>query len=453
MQKLIAKYGLAAHLALLAVAPQFFSLSAACWLAALTACWLFLEPSRLGQESLSAARQRVLRSVLSDPLFWIMMLLTLVAAVRMSNGGVGQLYDAESGMWVMRGAAVDLLPGCVYGGGRMEFAACLVILVVLQGCRHALGRGARCAFLLGFSAISGVAAAAECVRASMGDRAVLAAMDCSFSNPSYSGVYYGIALLAGISAFSAGLQRGWYRSLFLFVFAVAGNAAGLFAFSPAVVTLVFVSAAFLLVVYSAAWNYVTSNSGEALVFLIGVVGFLVAAAGLVMAAVPSGGIAAKLAPFFGEAGFLPKDFFPVHDLLSRLSLDMWSAHPWLGAGLGSFADGVRFIASSEDLAAIPAQQSAPFGLHWLVLAERGSIGAFLVLAPLAVLAASYVRRAVSGVAAGFPPPSCFAGFLVLPAAVLESLAGVSLLAPGAITAFMLLFSVAASSFAKVKSNG
>ena len=421
MQKLIAKYGLAAHLALLAVAPQFFSLSAAVWLAALTACWLFLEPSRLGRESLSAARQRVLRSVLSDPLFWIMLLLTLVAAVRMANGGVGQWYDAESGEWVMRGAAVGSLPGSVDGGGRMEFAACLVILVVLQGCRHALGRGARCAFLLGFSAISGVAAAAECVRASMGDRAVLAAMDCSFSNPSYSGVYYGIA-------------------------------AGLFAFSPAVVTLVFVSAAFLLVVYSAAWNYVTSNSGEALVFLIGVVGFLVAAAGLVMAAVPSGVIAAKLAPFFGEAGFLPKDFFPVHDLLSRLSLDMWSAHPWLGAGLGSFADGVRFIASSEDLAAIPAQQSAPFGLHWLVLAERGSIGAFLVLAPLAVLAASYVRRAVSGVAAGFPPPSCFAGFLVLPAAVLESLAGVSLLAPGAMTAFMLLFSVAASSFAKVKSN-
>ena len=57
-----------------------------------------------------------------------------------------------------------------------------------------------------------------------------------------------------------------------------------------------------------------------------------------------------------------------------------------------------------------------------------------------------------GGAAGFPPPSCFAGFLVLPAAVLESLAGVSLLAPGAMTAFMLLFSVAASSFAKVKSN-
>ena len=452
MQKLIAKYGLAAHLALLAVAPQFFSLSATVWLAALSACWLFLEPSRLGQESLSAARQRVLRSVVSDPLFWIMLLLTLVAAVRMANGGVGPWYDAEGGEWIMRGAAVGSLPGCVDGAGRMEFAACLAILVVLQGCRNALGRGARCAFLLGFSAISGVAAVVECIKASLGDRAVLAAMDCSFSNPSYSGVYFGIALLAGISAFSVGLQRGWYRSLFLFVFAVAGNAAGLFVFSPPVVTLVFVSAAFLLVAYSAAWNYVASSSGEALVFLVGVVGFLVAAAGLTMAAAPSGVIAAKLAPFFGEAGFLPKEFFTVHDLLSRLSLDMWKAHPWLGAGLGSFADGVRFIASPEDLAAIPAQQVAPYGMHWMVLAERGSIGAFLILAPLAVLAASYVRRAVSGVAAEFPPPSCFAGLLVLPAAVLESLAGVSLLAPGAMTAFMLLFSVAASSFAKVKPN-
>ena len=161
----------------------------------------------------------------------------------------------------------------------------------------------------------------------------------------------------------------------------------------------------------------------------------------------------KLAPFLGEAGFLPKDFFTIHELLSRLSLDMWRAHPWLGAGLGSFADGVRFIATPEDLAAIPAQQSAPFGLHWLVLAERGSIGAFLILAPLAVLAASYVRRAVSGVAAGFPPPSCFAGLLVLPVAALESLAGVSLLAPDAITAIKLNFSVATITVAKVKSNG
>ena len=307
--------------------------------------------------------------------------------------------------------------------------------------------------MLGFSAISGIAAVAECIEAGVGDRVVLAAMNCSFSSPSYSGVYFGIALLAGIAAFSAGLQRGWYRSIFLFVFAVTGNAAGLFAFSPSVVTLVFVFAAFMLVAYSAAWNYVVSNSGEALVFLIGIIGFLVAAAGLTMATVPSDALAAKLAPFLGEAGFLPKDFFTIHELLSRLSLDMWRAHPWLGAGLGSFADGVRFIATPEDLAAIPAQQSAPFGLHWLVLAERGSIGAFLILAPLAVLAASYVRRAVSGVAAGFPPPSCFAGLLVLPVAALESLAGVSLLAPGAITAFMLLFSVAASSFAKVKSNG
>ena len=345
-----------------------------------------------------------------------MLLLALVAAVRMANGGVGPWYDAESGDWIMRGAAVGSLPGGVDGGGRMEFAACLAILVVLQGCRHALGRGARCAFLLGFSAISGVAAAVECIEASIGDRTIMAAMDCPFSNPSYSGVYFGIALLAGISAFSAGLQRGWYRSLFLFVFAVTGNAAGLFAFSPPVVTLVFVAAVFLL------------------------------------ATVPSDVIAAKMAPFFGESGFLPKDFFTVHDLLARLSLDMWKAHPWLGAGLGSFADGVRFIASPEDLAAIPAQQVAPFGLHWMVLAERGSIGAFLILAPFAVLAVSYVRRAVSGVMAEFPPPACFAGLLVLLAAALESLAGVSLLASGTMTAFMLLLSVAASSFAKVKPN-
>lgn len=453
MQKLIAKYGLAAHLAFLAAAPQFFSLSATIWLAALSACWLFLEPSRIGDESLSGARLRVLKAVVADPMFWIMLLLTVVAAVRMANGGVGPWYDAENGVWVMRGAAVAALPGCVDGGGGMEFASCLALLVVLQGCRHALGRAARSAFLLGFSALSGLAAVVLCVEAAVGNSAVLSAMDCSFSNPSYSGVYFGITLLAGISAFSLGLQRNWYRSLFLYVFGVAGNAAGLFAFSPPVVALVFAAAAFLLLVYCAAWNFVVSHSGESLVFIIGAIGLLVAAAALTMASLPSELIAAKLAPFFGEAGFLSPDFFSVHDLLSRLSLDMWKEHPWLGSGVGSFADGVRFIASPEDLAAIPPLQKAPLGVHWMVLAERGSIGAFLLLSPIVVLLASYVRRAVGGVIAReFPSPPCFAGLLALVAVVLESLAGVSLLVPGTMTAFMLLVSVSASSFAKVKRN-
>lgn len=451
MQKLIAKYGLAAHLAFLAVAPQFFSLSTTVWLAALGACWLFLEPSRVGDESLSAARSRVLKAVMLDPLFWIMLLLTVVAAIRMANVGVGPWYDAENEVWVMRGASVESLPGCVDGCGRMEFAACLVLLVVLQGCRHALGRAARSAFLLGFSALSGVAAVALCVEAAVGNAEVLSEMDCSFSSPAYSGVYFGIALLAGISAFSLGMQRGWYRSLFLYVFGVAGNAAGMFAFLPSAVALVFASAALLLVIYCAAWNFVVSHPGESLVFLVGTIGFLLAAAALAMASVPSGLITSKLAPLVGDADFLPKDFFSVQDLFSRLSLGIWKEHPWLGLGAGSFADGVRFIASPEDLAAIPPMQKAPFGIHWMVLAERGSIGAFLLLAPLTALLVSYVRRAVGGVAAmEFPSPPCLAGLLVLVAAVLESLAGVSLLAPGTMVAFMLMLSVSASSFAKVK---
>lgn len=453
MQKLIAKYGLAAHLALLAVAPQFFSLAATIWLAALSACWLFLEPSRVGDESLSAARLRVLKAVALDPLFWIMLLLAVVAAIRMANGGVGPWYDAENEVWAMRGASVEFLPGSVDGCGRMEFAACLALLVVLQGCRHALGRAARSAFLLVFSALSGVAAVALCIEAAVGNAAVLSAMECSFFNPSYSGVYFGIALLAGISAFSLGLQRGWYRSLFLYVFGVAGNAAGMFAFLPPVMALVFAFAALLLIVYCAAWNFVVSHPGESLVFIIGTIGLLLASAALTMTALPSELVSLKLAPFAGEEGFLPESFFSVHSLLSRLSLDIWKEHPWLGLGVGSFADGVRFIASPEDLAAIPPLQKAPFGIHWMVLAERGSIGAFLLLAPMAVLLASYVRLAVGGVVAReFPTPPCFAGLLVLAAVVLESLSGVSLLAPGTMTVFMFMLAVSASSFAKVKRN-
>ena len=88
MQKAISKYGLAAHLALLAVAPLFlfpfcddaWTARVVIWLSLFAAVWTILEPSRRAEETLHDARFRVASSIARDPLFWLSLCLVLIAA-------------------------------------------------------------------------------------------------------------------------------------------------------------------------------------------------------------------------------------------------------------------------------------------------------------------------------------------------------------------------------------
>ena len=101
MQKAISKYGLAAHLALLAVAPLFlfpfcddvWTARVVIWLSILSFAWTILEPSRRVDETLHDARFRVASSIVLDPLFWFSIVLVVVAGIRWLNGGIGMSYD------------------------------------------------------------------------------------------------------------------------------------------------------------------------------------------------------------------------------------------------------------------------------------------------------------------------------------------------------------------------
>ena len=139
MHKAISKYGLAAHLALLAVAPLFlfpfcgdaWTARVVLWLALLAAAWTALEPSRRADETLHDARFRVASSVARDPLFWLSLLLVLIVAIRWLNGGVAMEYDAEIRAWGLTEATVPFLPGGVTGSGYLPFAAAVGAAVLM----------------------------------------------------------------------------------------------------------------------------------------------------------------------------------------------------------------------------------------------------------------------------------------------------------------------------------
>lgn len=451
MQKLISKYALAAHLAILAVAPQFFSLGAVLCLSALALCWLFFEPSRLGEESLYAARKRVASAIISDPVFWLTTSIFVFRAISYFNTGVAMSYDAESGNWALSQPLLPYLPASASNCASAELSAGAALVVVLQGCRNAMGRMARGAFMILFSAFSGVGALVYCILCSSHSQMALTLAACSFSNPQFLGVYHAMGLFCAIAAFSNVLRYGWYSSILFIIFGVSCNAAALFVFAPESVIFVFASACSALILYTIVWHYIVENPAQGLMAFIGTVFFLALAAVLVVIALPDTFISTKLAPFLGEEKFLPENFHALYAKLSDASLAIWKKCPWLGSGLGTFPDAMKFVSSPEFWEIVPANQLSPTSLHWKVLAERGAIGAFLIVSLLSLMLFTFLKRWVGAIKT-FPQPSAMAGLFLLVAAAVDSLYGVSMLSAGTTVAFLSMLAISASSFSKVKNN-
>ena len=103
--RLITRYGLATHLALLASLPfvlfPFLSMSRLAevifWLSGITFLWLLVEPSMRAGEHLSIARRRVFASLLHDVAFWFILLMLAISFVRYLNSGVATVYSVQQG--------------------------------------------------------------------------------------------------------------------------------------------------------------------------------------------------------------------------------------------------------------------------------------------------------------------------------------------------------------------
>ena len=211
MQKLIAKYGLAAHLALVVVAPLFLSPTAVLWISSLSAVWFLMEPSRIGYEQLHEARDRVLEATTRDPVFWVLLALTVISGVRFANGGVSLAYDAEAAKWSVASPKISFLPGSVDGSGYPAFAGVVAVFVSIVAARHALGRSARLAFLLIASSLSALGVAVMIVMAMCADASALQAMTAHFENPVFAGSVFGVHFTAAVAALLSSFEKRWFK--------------------------------------------------------------------------------------------------------------------------------------------------------------------------------------------------------------------------------------------------
>lgn len=401
MQKLISKYGTAAHLALLTVAPlflfPFFSPDAVAgvllWLSALTAIWVMMGPSRRLDETAHEARLRVVATSLRDPLFWFALLLAVLAGVRWLNSGVDLAYDAEREVWRMSDSYFPMLPGSVSGVGMLPFASAVALFVLLAGIRHALGRQARMSFVVVAAILSGIAALVAVLSISFGNEVVKALSFCDYTNPENFGVAFGLYLLGGVVALFGCVELRWLRVELLVAVSLAANAVALLVFAPVATLLVFVAAFLLLVVISfILTRKVLIGTGSfrcALVILLSVV-----VAGLFAVFAPKGfSIGGKLDDILALTVF-PQDFASLRSTLSHIAFRAWKEMPWTGSGLGAFPINIRFFATVADWKFIhPGQVAVPNG-WWQLLVERGVVGALSFAIAFGMLLWTYFRRIV-----------------------------------------------------------
>ena len=459
MQKLIAKYGLAAHLALLAAAPLLLfpfctvaSISVVVfWLSLLAGIWTVLEPSMRPGEHLRDARRRVSSAIVRDPLFWCLILTIVCAGFQALNTGIAIRYDAERASWYVSEALFPLFPGVVGDEGFLLFAESVSLLVILQACRHSLGRSARMAFLLLVSSLSGLAAVVALLAAYKGHAGSLAILK-SVGGPSspFVGFAFGLYLLGGLVALVSIFENRWHAAFALLVLFVGGNGAGLFAFVPAHLSAALLLAVLVALVYAFAYSTVQGSIfvGVKVLVLFGTA--LVAGCLMAAALLPQSILNGCLEPFC-EFNLMPARFWEGRDVLSAVASGSWAAHPWIGTGIGSFSLDFRFGASDAGWELFPSGIAMPFNGWWLLLSERGIIGLVFFALPLGFLLFTYFRR-LGGWAKDvcLPHPACLMAPIAILAVVAIGFFDCSPLRAEAYVALGALLAVSAAAFPTMK---
>lgn len=458
MQKLLSKYGLAAHLAILAVAPLFlfpfcgavWTARTLLWLTGLAFVWVLMEPSRRAGEMLHDARTRVLAELVRDPLFWLTVLFAALAAARWANGGIAMAYDSEAAKWYLSEAPCKILPGCAASdAGYLAFAVSLAMVAVIAGCRHALGKSARISFLFTYSFLSACAATVAITAFSMEVPGAVAASQAMLANGTFAGSTFGIATLCGIVVVAGGLECQWNRYFLLFAFAIGANVAGLYFFAPAAVVVCYLGAAVLTLIISGVYITVTTGPSGALKCVAALTLGTGIAALFLMGMATEELNAARMSFFDGE--YFPENFVQVRKILSAIAAKAWNAHPWLGTGLGSFGLDVKFELSPADWKLVGAAPVCPPNGWWYLLAERGIVGALMFAFAFAFLAFTFVRRLVLGFKQPFFHPGCWLGPTVLAAVVAETFVDISFLRPEAMLAVGAILALAGSSLPVIRS--
>lgn len=451
MQKFFSKYALAAHLALLAVAPlflfPFFDSSAVAevllWMSLLTVLWLVLEPSKRVGEYLQQAQGRVLRSCILDPLFGLFVLFFVIALIRCFNDGVQLVYDlfGDEWKWVITPSRVSWLPGSVGRAGFIELSTYIAVMVSVMACRHALGKAARIMFVFLSSLLAALAAFIG-VWVFKNDANFIAST-VSYVSSSFAGSGFGVYSLASIVALAGMFEQRWNKSMLLFSFTIGGTFTGLWYFGSSPIIGIYCVSALLLILVSSINVAITRGISSFFKFFVALVIAAIIPVLILKFLMPIEVLEQKLA-------FLTVDFFDSEYYASRLEYieiakNVWQdGFMWQGGGLGCMP---LYIQNS--MAEKLWVKDIPCG-WWQLIAERGFIGLAMYVLPICFILFTFILRLVKIRSLCAFWPMVILGLTALVAMCIEGIFNAALLSPEVLVSAVAFLAVGVSSFSRRK---
>lgn len=399
ISKFLTKYGLSAHLALLAALPLALTpfVSAAVlgtvilWLSAFAAVWLFVEPSILPGEHLSQSRARVRSKMLRDPVFYFFLLVLIVSLVQWLNSGIRVYYDPEQTVWLVREPTFKILPASANGAGFLPFTVALGALIVVTGIRHTLGLGARISFGVIGSMIAGLGGIAAAVCACSGTKPFVDLASSGFDKGPFGSAFFGTWLILGLASGVAAEARKWKMARLPFCLAIMGNVSGLLFFSPPWVAVGWSVAAILVAAWGLFYLGRAGSMGAVARSLSLMVLGIALPVFLLVSFSPETVTAAKLKGF-DSAYVMTEAMRQNSEALSRIGRQMWMKHPWSGVGLGAYGLHLPFLAEKADWSVMAAHPLFAQNSYWTLLAERGIVGCLLMVLGVGLMLWYWVSR-------------------------------------------------------------
>ena len=398
MQRLLTKYGLILHTAFVVLFPllfiaqsRAFDFTPLLWLSLVAVEMMFLLPSVRRGETLTDARQRVVRALSWDPFLYVGLAIVAVVVVQWLNSGRELVYLSDADVWQFSPPAVTWLPFCVETQSAFAavsvFVACVVVGLIL---RVAVSKGAKRLLLQGLAGVSGVVAVYAVWQACRGGEPY--ATRALAQGGGSMGSFFGFWLLMGMGVFADALARYQRGTILLFLLGVVGNLMGMLFFASVFALSAYVVLAILLAVYWIVYlGPHVSKQIQLKLFLISL--FTAASVTLLLLyAFPGNPVTAKLKAALPVTAYWDT-LADIRGVRTTAALNLWQEHPWVGIGQDGFRQFSGLAVADKSWGLLKTDPSNVYNDSLQFLCEFGVLGVGLLLAAVITLLVPVCRRA------------------------------------------------------------
>jgi hypothetical protein len=398
MQRVLTKYGLVLHIAVIVFTPvlvvaqsRSFVLLPLLWLSLIALEAMVLLPSVRRGETLSDARQRVLRALSWDPFLYIALALVGVVFTQWCNSGCKLSYLSDADVWQFSPPPVAWLPFSVEASPALTyvavFSACAVTGIAL---RVAVSKSAKRLLLQGLAGFSGLAAVWSVWQSCQG--VAPAAVSAVTQGAAAQGTFFGFWMVVGLGVFVEGLSQGQRGMQGLFLLAVVGNLLGLLFFATAIALAGFATVLLLLFIYGIV--YLRPHVPAQVRLKLFLASFVtVACTAVVLVFVfPENPVLAKMKGAFPFATHWDA-LISVKNVRTAAAWSVWKEHPWVGAGADGFRHFVGLAIAGKEWRVLKADPSCVYNDSVQFLCEFGVLGAGLLLSAVIALMVPICYRA------------------------------------------------------------